>query len=96
MAGKEPVAELDGRFSSEGAKATQWTQARGRLADAQVYWLSTVRPDGRPHVTPLLSGNPGRAWSTPVAARTSLRSGADHLICPCRQASECADTPLVA
>jgi catechol 2,3-dioxygenase-like lactoylglutathione lyase family enzyme/uncharacterized pyridoxamine 5'-phosphate oxidase family protein len=26
-----------------------------RLDDAQVYWLSTVRPDGRPHVTPLLS-----------------------------------------
>ncbi len=26
-----------------------------RLADAQVYWLSTVRPDGRPHVTPLIS-----------------------------------------
>jgi general stress protein 26 len=28
--------------------------ARGDLRDAPVYWLSTVRPDGRPHVTPLL------------------------------------------
>ena len=24
------------------------------LQGAEVYWLSTVRPDGRPHVTPLL------------------------------------------
>jgi nitroimidazol reductase NimA-like FMN-containing flavoprotein (pyridoxamine 5'-phosphate oxidase superfamily) len=27
---------------------------RGDLQDAQVFWLSTVRPGGRPHVTPLL------------------------------------------
>jgi DNA-binding transcriptional ArsR family regulator len=30
-------------------------EARERFEDAEVYWLSTVRPDGRPHVTPLLS-----------------------------------------
>ena len=30
------------------------SQARDELAGAEVYWLSTVRPDGRPHVTPLL------------------------------------------
>jgi general stress protein 26 len=55
MASQEPVTELDARFSSEGAAATGWAEARGRLEDAEVYWLSTVRPDGRPHVTPLLS-----------------------------------------
>jgi catechol 2,3-dioxygenase-like lactoylglutathione lyase family enzyme/general stress protein 26 len=52
---KEPVTELDARFSSHGASATGWAEARRRLEDAEVYWLSTVRPDGRPHVTPLLS-----------------------------------------
>jgi len=55
MAGREPVAELDARYSSDGATPTAWAEARGRLDDAEVYWLSTVRPDGRPHVTPLLS-----------------------------------------
>jgi nitroimidazol reductase NimA-like FMN-containing flavoprotein (pyridoxamine 5'-phosphate oxidase superfamily) len=25
------------------------------LSEAEVFWLSTVRPDGRPHVTPLLA-----------------------------------------
>jgi nitroimidazol reductase NimA-like FMN-containing flavoprotein (pyridoxamine 5'-phosphate oxidase superfamily) len=53
MVEREPTAEL-GAFSSPGAVSPGWAQARGDLRDAQVYWLSTVRPDGRPHVTPLL------------------------------------------
>jgi nitroimidazol reductase NimA-like FMN-containing flavoprotein (pyridoxamine 5'-phosphate oxidase superfamily) len=53
MAENEPVAELEPHFSSDDASATPWAEARDRLATAQVYWLSTVRPDGRPHVTPI-------------------------------------------
>lgn len=53
MAEQEPVTELCA-FSSPGAVPTEWAQARGGLRDAEVYWLSTVRPDGRPHVTTLL------------------------------------------
>jgi nitroimidazol reductase NimA-like FMN-containing flavoprotein (pyridoxamine 5'-phosphate oxidase superfamily) len=54
-AGNDPVAGLDARFSSDGATATPWSQARDGLEAAEVYWLSTVRPDGRPHVTPLIA-----------------------------------------
>ncbi|TDD64470.1 pyridoxamine 5'-phosphate oxidase family protein [Actinomadura darangshiensis] len=53
----EPEAAL-GPFSSPGAQATPWTSTLAILAEAEVFWLSTVRPDGRPHVTPLLV-----AWS---------------------------------
>ena len=53
MAEKEPVAELEPQFSSDDATPTPWAEARERLARAEVYWLSTVRPDGRPHVTPI-------------------------------------------
>jgi general stress protein 26 len=53
MAEQEPTTELSA-FSSDGATPTPWGQARRDLRDAQVFWLSTVRPDGRPHVTPLL------------------------------------------
>jgi general stress protein 26 len=52
---KAPVAELDARFSSEGATPTGWGEVRGRLEDAKVFWISTVHPDGRPHVTPLIA-----------------------------------------
>ncbi len=53
MAETVPVTELSA-FSSPNATPTEWSQARDELAGAEVYWLSTVRPDGRPHVTPLL------------------------------------------
>jgi nitroimidazol reductase NimA-like FMN-containing flavoprotein (pyridoxamine 5'-phosphate oxidase superfamily) len=55
MAAKMPVTELHAGFSSPGATATDWTQGRRQIEEAEVFWLSTVRPDGRPHVTPLLS-----------------------------------------
>lgn len=57
MADTEPTVLL-GPFSSPGARATPWASASAVLAEAEVFWLSTVRPDGRPHVTPLLA-----AWS---------------------------------
>ena len=49
-----PRAELHVRFSDPKATATPWARARGTLEKAGVFWLSTVRPDGRPHVTPLV------------------------------------------
>ena len=50
-----PDTELVGTFSGPDAKATEWSQALHELASAEVYWLSTVRPDRRLHVTPLLA-----------------------------------------
>ncbi|CAN5433447.1 pyridoxamine 5'-phosphate oxidase family protein [soil metagenome] len=55
MTDQHPISELDGRYSSEGASPTEWEVAQRALEEAEIYWLSTVRPDGRPHVTPLLS-----------------------------------------
>jgi nitroimidazol reductase NimA-like FMN-containing flavoprotein (pyridoxamine 5'-phosphate oxidase superfamily) len=55
MEPREPSTQLDTRFSSEGAHQTGWTEGQEHLEEAEVFWLSTVRPDGRPHVTPLLA-----------------------------------------
>ncbi|WP_393057347.1 pyridoxamine 5'-phosphate oxidase family protein [Streptomyces sp. LN549] len=54
MSASEPVTELDPRYSSPDAAPGAWADARRLLTDAELYWLSTVRPDGRPHVTPLI------------------------------------------
>jgi general stress protein 26 len=51
----EPVTDFDSRYSEPDATATGWERARERLEAAQVYWVTTVRPDGRPHITPLLA-----------------------------------------
>ena len=51
----DPVTEIDGRFSDPGASATTWDAARGALESAELSWITTVRADGRPHVTPLVA-----------------------------------------
>ena len=50
----EPVGELHRGFSAEDATPTPWADVKRRLDDADIAWLSTVRPDGRPHVTPVI------------------------------------------
>ena len=51
----DPSAELDARFSADGARPTPWSDARRALEEAELFWISTVRSDGRPHVTPLIA-----------------------------------------
>ena len=53
MPDSEPAAELDARFSEPDATATTWDEVRAVLERAELFWISTVRDDGRPHVTPL-------------------------------------------
>ena len=55
MTDREPTAELDPTFSSVDAIATTWSEARNELEHAEIFWLATVRPDGRPHSTPLIA-----------------------------------------
>ena len=47
--------ELDERFSDQGASPTPWEETRRAIEEAQLFWISTVRRDGRPHVTPLVA-----------------------------------------
>jgi pyridoxine/pyridoxamine 5'-phosphate oxidase len=49
-----PNPEIDSRFSDPAAGPTPWSDAAEVLARAELYWLTTVRADGRPHVTPLI------------------------------------------
>ncbi|WP_407563669.1 pyridoxamine 5'-phosphate oxidase family protein [Streptomyces sp. 184] len=51
---REPEPTLDAAFSDPDATATPWPDARRELETAGVFWLTSVRPEGRPHVTPLI------------------------------------------
>jgi nitroimidazol reductase NimA-like FMN-containing flavoprotein (pyridoxamine 5'-phosphate oxidase superfamily) len=46
---------LDSRFSAPGAEATPWAETEQVLQTAPLFWITTVRRDGRPHVTPLVA-----------------------------------------
>lgn len=57
------TTELDARYSSAsdprpGAAdvgATSWARAQRELETAEIFWVSTVRTDGRLHVTPVIA-----------------------------------------
>ena len=51
----QPVTELDARFSDPAAVAADWDQTRRTLEGAELFWIATVRADGRPHATPLVA-----------------------------------------
>jgi hypothetical protein len=44
---------LDARFS-DGTEPRPWQAVEAVLMRAELYWLTTIRGDGRPHVTPLV------------------------------------------
>jgi nitroimidazol reductase NimA-like FMN-containing flavoprotein (pyridoxamine 5'-phosphate oxidase superfamily) len=55
MPATTPTTKLDSRFSDPQAAALPWPEVQDRLAAAGTYWVTTVRADGRPHITPLFA-----------------------------------------
>jgi general stress protein 26 len=50
-----PVTSLDDRYGNSEASAFSWSDTQRELEKAELFWLTTVRADGRPHVTPLVA-----------------------------------------
>lgn len=60
-----PVTKLDQRYSGPTATAATWDETRQVMEEAELFWLSTVRADGRPHVTPVVAAwTDGAMWFT--------------------------------
>jgi nitroimidazol reductase NimA-like FMN-containing flavoprotein (pyridoxamine 5'-phosphate oxidase superfamily) len=52
---RTPSADLDTRYSEPEAEAPAWDETAAILAAAELSWITTVRSDGTPHVTPLIT-----------------------------------------
>jgi general stress protein 26 len=50
-----PVTKLDQRYSAPEAEPVSWADTQRLLEAAEISWITTVRADGRPHVTPLVA-----------------------------------------
>jgi uncharacterized pyridoxamine 5'-phosphate oxidase family protein len=50
-----PATKLDQRYSDPDATATSWEETVKTLENAELFWITTVRADGRPHATPLVA-----------------------------------------
>jgi hypothetical protein len=53
-----PVTTFDEQYSDPAAVAVDWAETQRALEAAELFWISTVRADGRPHVTPVVA-----AWA---------------------------------
>jgi hypothetical protein len=59
-----PVTTIDTRYSDPRAVPVEWPATEDILASAELFWLTTVRADGRPHVTPIV----GAWWRAPFGS----------------------------
>ena len=48
------TGEIDARYGDASATAPPWAAIERLLTAAQLYWIITVRADGRPHAVPLV------------------------------------------
>lgn len=55
------TATADPRYGEPGAEAPAWGDVDRLLAEAELYWLATLRPQAGPHVTPLIGWWSGRS-----------------------------------
>ncbi|UJW31260.1 pyridoxamine 5'-phosphate oxidase family protein [Saccharothrix sp. AJ9571] len=49
----EPTGLQVSEFSEPGSTVVPWAEVERVLRESEMFWLSTVRRDGRPHVVPL-------------------------------------------
>lgn len=78
MSELEPRTSIDTRYSQDQVEAFPWSEAAALLEQAHLFWISSVRTDSRPHVTPVVavwlddalyfSSGPGEQKSKNLAA----------------------------
>ncbi|NJQ03803.1 pyridoxamine 5'-phosphate oxidase family protein [Streptomyces zingiberis] len=74
--------ELDPRYSHEGARPASWTETRRLLAEAELYWIATVHPAARPHLTPVAGAwHDGALWFVSLPQERKVRNLADNARC---------------
>jgi hypothetical protein len=75
------TAEIHG-FSQPNTTPTPWAVGLEQIIDADTFWLSTVRPDARPHVTPLIAVWHGDAiWFTTGPGERKAKNLAENSSC---------------
>jgi Pyridoxamine 5'-phosphate oxidase len=75
------TAEIHG-FSEPNATPTPWAVGLEQVRAADTFWLSTVRPDGRPHVTPLIAvWHADAIWFTTGPDERKAKNLAENSLC---------------
>ncbi|EOM75950.1 pyridoxamine 5'-phosphate oxidase family protein [Rhodococcus rhodnii] len=86
----EPAGQLHPDYSDPDATPPPWSVIDGVLRDAGIYWLTTTRPTGRPHTTPVIAVWDGRSvWFCTGPDERKARNLGDRG--PCTVTTGCND-----
>jgi nitroimidazol reductase NimA-like FMN-containing flavoprotein (pyridoxamine 5'-phosphate oxidase superfamily) len=72
------TGQIDPRYGNASATAPPWTDVERLLAAAQLYWIITVRVDGRPHAVPLVGVWHSGAFAFCTGAQEQKQRNLDH------------------
>jgi general stress protein 26 len=78
-----PVTTFDREYSDPAATATDWEETRKALETAELFWVCTVRADGRPHATPVVAvWAQGAVWFSTGAGEQKFANlaGNSHVV----------------
>src|SRR5690349_4675481 len=87
MSGREPTGppgmttgRIDPRYGNASATAPRWAEIEGLLTNAQLYWIITVRADGRPHAVPLVGVWHAGAFAFCTGGEEQKQRNLDHSV----------------
>src|SRR6476620_1019224 len=72
------TGKIDPSYCDASATAPSWAEIERLLTQAQLYWIITVRADGRPHAVPLVGVWHGGAFAFCTGAQEQKRRNLDH------------------
>ncbi|HEY3905031.1 MAG TPA: pyridoxamine 5'-phosphate oxidase family protein [Streptosporangiaceae bacterium] len=74
-----PTTTFDKEYSDPAATAVSWEETEAVLEAAELFWVSTVRADGRPHVTPVVAvWTEGAVWFSTGASEQKFLNMRAH------------------
>ncbi|MEU6484250.1 pyridoxamine 5'-phosphate oxidase family protein [Streptomyces sp. NPDC046887] len=85
-----PEGELDPRYSDPAARAAPWEETRRLLAEAELYWIASIRPGAAesapgspgPHVTPVAGAwHEGALWFVSLPSERKVLNLVDNPRC---------------
>ncbi len=68
---------IDPRYGDASATPPPWQDVERLLVEAQLYWIVTVRADGRPHAVPLVGVWQDRAFAVCTGSREPKQRNLD-------------------
>jgi hypothetical protein len=72
------TGQIDPRYGNASATPPSWSDVERLLTEAQLYWIVTVRAQGRPHAVPLVGVWHAGGFAFCTGAEEQKRRNLDH------------------